>query len=591
MTRSQAVFAVSLILSLVAWALGMWGFYLWAGPTADHGFPLVGDAAYRSLQLFDVTLQPPPGVDPGTTVPWRIQVARFLAPAAAVTAIVSAIWVFVRVRIGGLWARWQRDHIVVCGAGDKGTRLVRRFRRGNHDGIGGRKVVVLDRAPAEATGPTACRELGALTVTGDARDPASLKRAGVEKARYLVLVCGADGTNAEIALQARALLPGGRTRALHCFAHVTDPGLCRLLRERELEVGVARNFRLEFFNIYSSATRALLREHRSLAEARHVVVVGLDAFGRSVVRAMARAPLGDASAEGAAPRLHVTIYDEGAREKVEAFRRSDPGTAARTELRPRELDRSLPSFDSESVPGADRVPPIDAACICLHDDGQAVAAALALLRAVPSARFPVVVGLMEDTGLATLLDQRRGEFRRLRGFPILDHGCTEDVLRGRNEELARAVHEDYRRAARDRGREFGSDPSLAPWSTLPESLRRSNRRQADHIFTKLEAIGCALMPRNSHDMAPFQFESDEVDRLARMEHDRWVQERREDGWRPGPTKDVERKETPYLVPWEELDEETRELDRDAVRRLPELVAMVDLEIVRIQGEQKAESEE
>jgi hypothetical protein len=55
-----------------------------------------------------------------------------------------------------------------------------------------------------------------------------------------------------------------------------------------------------------------------------------------------------------------------------------------------------------------------------------------------------------------------------------------------------------------------------------------------------------------------------------MEHDQWVAEKRALGWTLGP-RDPQRKTNPNLVTWQELDEPVRNLNRDSVRQLPQLL--------------------
>ena len=71
--------------------------------------------------------------------------------------------------------------------------------------------------------------------------------------------------------------------------------------------------------------------------------------------------------------------------------------------------------------------------------------------------------------------------------------------------------------------------------------------------------------------------------LAKLEHDRWEAERRADGWVYGPTRDAASKRSPYLVPWEELSEDVRDLDRDAVGAIPRLLDDAGLIAVRSSG--------
>jgi len=70
-----------------------------------------------------------------------------------------------------------------------------------------------------------------------------------------------------------------------------------------------------------------------------------------------------------------------------------------------------------------------------------------------------------------------------------------------------------------------------------------------------------------------------MDRLAESEHQRWCEERRADGWTTGSVIDLQQKRHPDLVPWSELSESRRELDNEAQRELPALLARYGLAIV------------
>lgn len=52
-----------------------------------------------------------------------------------------------------------------------------------------------------------------------------------------------------------------------------------------------------------------------------------------------------------------------------------------------------------------------------------------------------------------------------------------------------------------------------------------------------------------------------MEKLARNTHENWARERMEQGWVYGEARDDEKKHHPSLVPYEELSEEEKELDR------------------------------
>ena len=149
------------------------------------------------------------------------------------------------------------------------------------------------------------------------------------------------------------------------------------------------------------------------------------------------------------------------------------------------------------------------------------------------------------------------------------------------ETLARAIHEDYVRNEREKGNTPDTNPSMVPWEELPESLKESNRGQAEHIRVKLEAIGCDIAITTDWDTPLFQFSSEEVELLAKMEHERWVEERLRGGWKPGPVKNIEKKISDTLVPWDALSEENKDKDRITVEGIPAFLAKARFQVYQL----------
>ena len=147
------------------------------------------------------------------------------------------------------------------------------------------------------------------------------------------------------------------------------------------------------------------------------------------------------------------------------------------------------------------------------------------------------------------------------------------------EPVAEAIHRDCVRRRRAEGATVAGDASLAPWGELADTLKRSNRRQAADIERKLDAIGCDVVPASNGD-EPVSFEDDDGEVMAELEHERWVQERRADGWEVGPLEDVDARRSPFLVPWAELSEDVRDLDRDTVRQIPAFLVEIGDVVVR-----------
>lgn len=121
---------------------------------------------------------------------------------------------------------------------------------------------------------------------------------------------------------------------------------------------------------------------------------------------------------------------------------------------------------------------------------------------------------------------------------------------------------------------------MLPWEEISESLKESNRQQADHIPAKLRRIGCGFIPVTGREPVRIAFSDAEVEILGEIEHERWVAEKRLAGYTLGP-RDHDKKTSPYLVDWQDLSEEVKEWDRQPVREIPVFMAAASFEIYRL----------
>jgi voltage-gated potassium channel Kch len=556
------------------------------------------DRLYDTVLLFKMTLILPP------PFPWELELAQWLAPVAVVytafsaaAAIFAQQWAELRVRL------FFRGHVIVCGLGNCGARLAPAFR------AQGLRVVVVDKDLSEAADPAGlegCRTQGIPVVTGDATDAHVLRRAGITRAGYLVAVCGNDETNADVALAARRALapaagapsPGGRGRVLRCFIQVGDDRLCRLLEESVLADPSRAYVRLEFFNVVRSGLKALLDEYGAvLLEGTvppHLVVVGPGRLARHLVAEAARRWWLVRAQDG--ERCRITLVSAEAKDSVLLLHERYPALRTACDLVACEADPSEP----ESPPVAIALEAPVGRCLAVvcsdDDDAATVRATIVVRRSLPEG-VPVVVCTRGRSALPGLLGGRgSGGLPNVQSFGLFDRACSPDILlNGVPEELAQSVHADYVRRRQEEiaqmahalyveNRQSGGslpadDPSLLPWEKLPEILKESNRDQAADIGRKLAMIGCHLEPSPSWDASPRPFSPEEIELLGRAEHDRWCEERKRNGWQLGPVRDPVAKTHPDLVPWDNLTERVKDLDREAVRAIPLFLARLGYAIV------------
>jgi hypothetical protein len=247
------------------------------------------------------------------------------------------------------------------------------------------------------------------------------------------------------------------------------------------------------------------------------------------------------------------------------------------------------SLDFLRSPSADVV----GVYVCLDDDTLSLTAGRIIARACPANVLTVITRIRQENGLVPLLPPYPPPLdgRAVSVFRLMNATCTPEVVHGgaSYETLARLIHEAYIDQQRSLGMTMVTNPSMTAWDRLADDLRESNRDQARHIAEKLAAIDRCYVASPEWEIMNEPFTDEEVEVLAIMEHERWVRERTRAGWTYGELKDIDRKISPYLVPWDKLPppddqgNDVRDYDRNTVRLLPEYLARAGFRILPCKG--------
>lgn len=509
-------------LSVIAALLGYLGFVSYLAGQSDFAGAGVADRLYYTLQLFLLDPTPLNGPPYGAL----LSIAMYLAPFTTVLAVLQAISLAFRDRIAAWALRRKKGHSMVVGAGAEAFVLARRLAASG--------MVVL--VGSDIT-PDVARRHGVRVVAGDPLDEATLRAAGVRGVSRVFALAEASAVNAGVALLVRSL---HRTEvAVH--ARAEDGELVVALRARRLAAESSTGFRLDFFSLEDVAAVALLD---SYDDGQPPTVVGSSRFVRAIVTELAR-----------------------------RRRRSGVPLAA-TVLAEADVTPSLSSAKGTVYISAD------------EPDGVLRTGLGVLLAGHPR----VVLCLGRRSLVADALEQRLFDEigGRLAVFGILDAACDPALLERSAliERLARALHARYLA-------EYVGGPSVQashkPWEELDERFKEDNREQAEHIGVKLAAINAVIVPAASG-LPAFALRDgggdSEVERLAVMEHERWMTGKGRADVRYG----EHRTDTthPDMRPWNDgLSDEAKEKDRMFVRNLPALLAAEDLAIVRLAADHLA----
>ena len=457
--------------------------------------------------------------------------------------------------------------------------------------------VVLNLNSVDESNRTKLWEAGVTLLTEDLAMADVLAATGVQRASMLIAMRDHYGDN--IALTRSA------------FSHTVNNSEleCKCLIE---PLSVKRRFRLEdyfendslprirIFNEAEITARRIIQNHPpdlpvALSDDAgvHLVLVGLGSVGQSILLQLAR--IGHYRS-GKQPK--VTVIDRNVKQQWREMLDACPQLSSLVQVETQELkieeiteddvDRWL--FDQR---------PVTMAYVCTKDEIANLRFARLLVNRLhardPKSDLivPQVVAL-DPPGGCVLSDysvngQHRGCFHV---FSLVSSDLQKPEASSKegghlisevDDSRARQFHEGY--CAKDLlecEKEPGRQPAPfnRPWAQLPETARNANRITADHFEVKMRALGYSVVSKEAL-AEPVVLQQDQLELLARMEHDRWWADRVLDGWTLNALRDNKRKHHPNLVPYDELTEPIKQLDRDSVLQMVEILSLEGYVIARL----------
>lgn len=581
-----------MILGFVAGLLGIVG-YLRAGES-------LLESLYGTISLFALTYIPPEGANGDAQAPLILQIARFTAPLVTAGTALTALFAVLRNEIDLLRARRMKEHVIVCGAGDRGKQFAIRF----HDE--GHQVVVIESDPASAElSPLRHRHIP--VIVGDATDPSQMKRAKAGRAERIIIVLDGDDTNARSLTSLQAVPVEGRLQHVHC--HVGSPSLDAYFTSRTINSYVHPDStpgerRVEWFNIERLAANVLLNEYfgptlrarsevESIGEtggptpdsAEGIAIVGTSDIARSVLVQAATiwgelkrsAPgLGstDAEIDRQWPRLPVTVIDEGCEQWVEGIRSMVSGIDEVLEIECLQTPPFASGWDAASV----------AVVYVTAPDAIEALEIAHYLEAVRSGPAQIVVRAFVGTGdLAAVLEGAEQD-ESIHMINLIDRTCTVDMVsRGLQQLLAIEDHIYHQGKP-------GHWPASRAWDHLDPDLQEDSMDAAKHhLEIKVPSLKAELVPTTgaNDEVESLRLTGEEIESLAILEHQRWVDLRLAEGWTPAAVEDPQLKQHPDLVTWDDLGggEPARKATaqdrfRSFVRGLPLMINACGYRLVR-----------
>jgi hypothetical protein len=158
------------------------------------------------------------------------------------------------------------------------------------------------------------------------------------------------------------------------------------------------------------------------------------------------------------------------------------------------------------------------------------------------------------------------------------------------EKLAEACHAIFYDSLKAKNYRYGpvinrkkrEHSSFLPYASLPENEKEQNRANVRDIPNKLSTAGYVFIPARGNE-SPADFTSEEIEKLAELEHERYLKQKYADGWKYGARTNKPKKLHSALVDWDKLPEHEREKDRVLVKGIPQILARAGYMMVKLKS--------
>ena len=562
-------------LALLGFGLGIYGFTTCTDCNAVGIGTPGGPVGFVQAATHTLALIKAGGGFPLDSRHWPLFFAQIIMPALAFVSLFKLTLQTIRRDARILWAQRLSGHTIVCGLGDTGRQIVESFRDD------GRQVVVI-ALNADTPHAAACERRQVAVLEGDAAQYSMLKLAGLKRAHSLIVACGSDGDNLEIAMRARDALGRLQGRMVKILPEMRAAWLYDLVKTQNAGVLGSEEAEFQLFNLNINAARGLLRSQfflRAVPEAApqpHLLFAG---FGQMGAEILVRAATSNFAVPGS--RLSATVLDEKGPASIASAELRCAGVAgiADIELVPCAFNPDDPGWHATVVHAIKQHPPM-AVIVAVRLDDIALNTATRfrkILDELGHFATPVFVRIRQQQRLGQFLSEleTRASFHgRLRSFGGLHYLSSPAVLLDQSlDVLARAAHQVWLQG------NAGAPARLqrSPWEKLPEFHKQSNRALADYIPVRLRCCGLRL----EQGRGPLvTLTAAEIEKLAMLEHGRWCTELRAMGWRHADSRDDFLKLHNRLVDWAELPEATKDYNREMARLLPQIVDGAGLSVQR-----------
>ena len=531
--RKNLWVAMLLILSVTGIVLGLLGF------SEKYCFP---DNLYETFRLFFLNIS-----TDELGVSYSLQWAKWLILAAFLWATFRLFFeiitpqFFKRVII----KLFYHNHIIICGLNKITISLIEK--------LGDEKIIVL----AEETNEYAetLKTKGKKLLIGNFADDFFWERAKLDRAIKLYTVTNNDKTNVKIAQSVFTCLEKlkRKNNPLKCFVLIKDRELKTILEETALFKYKTNTFDGTIFSINEMGIKYGITNNvdkilpAKMEIAPKILLVGLTEKTEVVLLNLAHCLTMNRE------KFNFTIVEKAV-EAISAFKKKYDYL----------FNDSNEFAEINFVDEADFENQYDSIIVCTENQVEAIKQAVSIRYTLATNKPNIFIFWdSSDTFSEVLEKEGNNKDRNIILINLFEEivNYVFDLESGRSrkiEEKAKEAHHFWNVIYK----------MNKEWDTMQGHFKQSNRNQVlDNYLRAYIAFGEKFDDIKNRLVS---FSDTDKETLAMMEHRRWMIEKYDNGWKAGIRND-EFKRNDCLIPWNELDENQKSKDFDAINLMIKLL--------------------
>jgi len=515
-----------------------------------------------------------------------LDVSRLLSPAIAAYALLKTIFIIFSDEVLAFKIKWfYNKHIVFCGLNHETFVLVDRMRDYKA------KMLVIEQNRDNSYIPI-LKDMGVGIIVGNLMESDVLKKASIGNADFFFSLIDDDNLNSHIVNSiGEEMHRSNRNTTLKSVININDVYLYYRLREEEFknrikeekQKNIDRKFvdavSYEHFNLYDFASEMLLNTYPPFDEKNksgefRILIIGTS----SMIEFMTINLVNKLELEGFDRKINISIIDKENAITSDELKACYPKLEIFSNINIINLNNLIHDIKHiDLINKADNKPMYDIIYVCNIEELANTSIVLNISEKIGEFKIPIYVCCERLSSFLNNFTENNETYSNVKIFEIINEIITPEILiNGIYERLAIAIHAKYVNSLK---RGFQKIDISENWNGLGETEREANRNQAKDIISKLNEIGCGT--RNlTRSWKEFKFSDDEIEKLARAEHERWLNEKRSNGWSYAEKKNDEKKEHPNFKNYDTLEEKAKNINRDFVRNIPYLLSSIRLELYR-----------